>query len=360
MNAWTALADGASGRCPRIPALAVTGSGRVICVWDDRPDWRDLPGDIGLVQSHSDDHGRTWSPPVPLRSATPARGCGDASLIWHEPSGRLLCFYTASTGQNFFSSVPGGAGLENWLAVSRDDGATWHHRELTDDLRASTVGGLFASSGNGCALSDGRLLQPFVLRDGRGNHHAAMACSDDGGQTWRLGEWIGPDCDENKVAQCPDGSLLLHARATPRRRWARSHDGGRTFTPPTPHPALTDPACNGGLVQWQGRMVCSLLDDEEQRRRLVLRLSDDQGESWGGAILLDEGAAGYSVLVALADGGLGIAYEQGDYEAICFRRVEPAELGLDGTPVSLVARPGGGVATPPLVAPARHEQGTEA
>lgn len=45
--------------CYRIPALAVTASGRVLAAWDVRLDWRDLPGDFDIALRHSDDHGRT-------------------------------------------------------------------------------------------------------------------------------------------------------------------------------------------------------------------------------------------------------------------------------------------------------------
>ena len=35
--------------CYRIPALAVTASGRLLAAWDVRADWRDLPGPFDLI-----------------------------------------------------------------------------------------------------------------------------------------------------------------------------------------------------------------------------------------------------------------------------------------------------------------------
>ena len=375
--------------CYRIPALTVTATGRVLAAWDVRADWRDLPGPFDLVLRHSDDHGRSWTPPRPLRlheaSDGLERGFGDASLLV-TATGRVLCFYAGSTGASFFSAGIDGPELECWLAASDDDGLTWTHRLL--DLRPDGVGGMFAASGNGVRLSSGRLLQPFVLRRpvgspvtehllDAGQHFAAIARSDDDGATWALGEWIGPDCDENKIVEVPsdaqgDGDVatlvearrpdwttrpagrprrqdvLLHARAQPRRRWARSRDGGVSFSAPVPHPDLVDPGCNGGLCRWGNLLVASSLDDPADRRQLVLRTSADSGRTWSAPVVLDAGAAGYSVVQPLADGSLGVLYEAGDYDAIVFRRVTRAAFDR-----GLVARPGSGAARPPEVASVR-------
>lgn len=341
--------------CHRIPALAVTASGRVLAAWDVRLDWRDLPGDFDIALRHSDDHGQTWGEPRALRRHAPGHGFGDASLLV-AASGRILCWYVGSTGRSFFSADagPDGEGLELWLSSSDDDGLTWTHREMTH-LKPADVTGMFASSGNGTVTTSGRLLQPFVLRTPAGEHFAATAFSDDGGDTWELGERVGPDCDENKVLGLPDGTVLMHARARPRRRVARSTDGGRTFSEPIPDAALVDPACNGGLALLDTTdgpvVVASTCDDPAVRTRLSVRTSADLGHTWSPPILVDAGASAYSVCVALADGSLGIAWEAGDYDELVFVRISPEELGLAGTPASLVAREGRpGAAKPPEVA----------
>lgn len=347
--------DGAAWATPcyRIPALTVTATGRVILAWDVRADWRDLPGDFDLAYRTSDDNGRTWAPVQYLRHHGEGRGFGDASLTSDPATGRVLCWYVASTGRSYFTA-DAADGLELWLATSDDEGKSWSHRQVTD-LKPDWAGGMFAASGNGIALQNGplagTLLQTFVVRDPqRGTDYAAVAASADGGLTWQLGTPVGPGCDESKVVEDGDG-VLLHARATPRRRSARSVDAGGTFAAPVADPALVDPGCNGGLTRWQGRLVCSLLDDEHERRRLVLRVATDSG-AWQDAIDIDTGAAGYSVLAELADGALGLAYEFGDYAGIRFCRIEPAEVGLEGAPATLVPLTGGpGAARPPVAAP---------
>ena len=338
--------------CHRIPALAVTASGRVLAAWDVRADWRDLPGDFDIALRHSDDHGRTWSEPRALRRHSPGHGYGDASLLVDPATGRIFCWYVGSTGRSFFSAEegPDGEGLELWVSTSDDDGLTWAHCAMTP-LKPRDVTGMFASSGNGTVTASGRLLQPFVLRTASGEHFAAIAHSDDDGATWTLASEIGPDCDESKVVETASGGVVLHARSRPRRRWAIAADGGLTFTTPVAHPALVDPGCNGGLCRWGDLLVCSLLDDERERRRLVVRTSADDGESWSDGVLVDTGAAGYSVLAPLADGALGLLYEAGDYAELVFRRITRAELGSDRSAPTLRPRAGSGSARPPEVAP---------
>ena len=65
----------------RIPALCVTGSGRILLAYDVREDWRDLPADFDMALRHSDDGGKTWSAPRALRRHEPGHGFGDASLV---------------------------------------------------------------------------------------------------------------------------------------------------------------------------------------------------------------------------------------------------------------------------------------
>lgn len=321
--------------CYRIPALAVTDSARIVVAYDVRADHLDLPGEFDIVTRTSSDGGLTWSEPGFLRRHEPGHGFGDASLIFDPATGRLWCWYVGSAGPSFWDDE----GLELWLAHSDDEGETWTHRPMTFACAALGGGVMFASSGNGIALSSGRLVQPMVFRpSGTTDRHAVMAYSDDHGEDWRLGEPVR-DCDENKVVELRDGRLLLHARATPHRKQAYSSDGGVTFTEPMPHTDLRDPSCNGGLASLSdGTVVCTLLDPPEtpidpsldptrgqgsglawgQRSNLVLRLSSDDGMTWTRHDVVDPGPAAYSVALPIAADRLGIVYEAGIYERVVF------------------------------------------
>jgi sialidase-1 len=65
----------------RIPAMAVTPSGRVIAIYDARLDFDDLPGPVDLVIRTSDDNGATWSDQNIFRQHKGISGFGDASII---------------------------------------------------------------------------------------------------------------------------------------------------------------------------------------------------------------------------------------------------------------------------------------
>ncbi|MHA7861420.1 alpha-L-fucosidase [Tessaracoccus sp. Y36] len=76
------------------------------------------------------------------------------------------------------------------------------------------------------------------------------------------------------------------------------------------------------------------------------------GATWGDSVLLDAGAAAYSVAAELPDGRLGVIWEAGDYAALQFMALSRAEVGLDGGAVSVVpVESPGGSAAPPEVAP---------
>ena len=360
---WTLIAqggepfEGSAFEHPihRIPALCVTTSGRVLVAHDVRQDWRDLPAEFDIALRTSDDRGLTWSAPRVLRRHSPGHGFGDASLTVDPATGAVHCWYVGSTGHSYFSATADAPGLELWCATSHDDGATWTHRDLSE-LRPAGVAGMFPASGNGTVLDDGTLVQPFVARIGEQNW-AVCARSVDHGASWTMGEPVGPGCDESKVIGLGAGRVLMHARNRPNRMTCWSVDGARTFSTPIPTPELVEPACNGGLARVGGVLVASICDDPTQRRRLALHLSLDDGVSWSPPILVDSGAAAYSVLAALDDHTLIVVWEADDYQRILAATLSLDELGVvDGTwgaqAVTVTPRAGTpGAAQPPVVNP---------
>ncbi len=65
-------------------------------------------------------------------------------------------------------------------------------------------------------------------------------------------------------------------------------------------------------------------DQRDQRDKLTVRLSYDDGRTWPGARLLHAGPSAYSSLAALPDGEFACLYEAGQkypYEKIIFARL---------------------------------------
>lgn len=331
----------------RIPALAVAGQ-TVLCAYDGRPDLDDLPAPIDLLLRRSADGGRTWDRQQVVRTGGGFEGFGDPSLLVDPVSGAVLLFHASGQRAGFFESGDGedpeDADLQHCdLSVSTDAGRTWQHRRLTQQLRRTgnahlgreRIGGLFAASGAGCAISAGayrgRLVQPFVLRLGA-RIDVACALSDDHGQSWRLTSPLGTgfgagganhadpqvELNESSVCALADGTVLLHSRGVGHRWAAYSIDGGETFTAPVAVPGLLDPGVNGSVIAAGDRLLASHCSDGQLRRNAVISRSDDGGATWYRWRAVAPGSAGYTQLAELADGRVGIAYEADGYQEIRF------------------------------------------
>ncbi|MFK4637748.1 sialidase family protein [Paenarthrobacter histidinolovorans] len=336
----------------RIPALAVSARGTILAAYDGRPNLDDLPNPIDLLLRRSFDNGVTWEPQQLVRTGAGLQGFGDPSLLVDADTGRIFMFHAAGTHSGFFEAV---AGLEPKddvqhadVSYSDDDGGTWQHRRLTAQLKNPGITGLFAAAGQGIQIHTGpfagRLVQQYVLLM-EGSIMAASAFSDDHGETWQLGELIGPGTtgvgpNENKVVCLDDGQLLLHSRATPCRLSAVSEDGGQTWSPLQPVPDLPDPSDNGSLARFDGLpavhapgsaetstwLLASNNHDPHLRRNTVLSLSPDNGATWPAKLLLCPGSSAYSTVTRLPDGNIGVLYERDGYREIVFASIPAGQL----------------------------------
>ena len=330
----------------RIPAMAVTPSGKIIAIYDARVDLDDLPGPIDLVIRTSDDNGDTWSPQEVFLSGEGIKGFGDASILI-DPSvgdkGRILVFCQTSQLASFFESSLGTSFEDPTivhvsLSISDDEGRTWQHRIITDQIKDSATHGIFASSGMGGRIPsgphEGRLIHSFVLR--RGDELlAALAISDDHGETWQLGAEI-PKGNESAVACLEDGTVLFHSRSTPYRLSGISRDGGTTIESVGPHHELPDPSDNGSLCLLRsGSVVCTHNHDHDLRRRTVAKRSWDGGMTWPEGLVIEEDSSAYSTSCELADGKIGVLFERWAYTEMVFCRFKPEEF----RPIKEVLKP---------------------
>ena len=321
----------------RIPAMAVTPTGRVITIYDARFDFDDLPGPVDLVIRISDDNGKTWSKQEIFREHEGISGFGDASIII-DPSfganGRVIVLYQATKVAGFFESKLGTDLADPLVAqiarsISDDDGVTWRHDVITEQLKDAKTPGIFATSGMGGRIEHGefagRLLQTFVLRR-ESELLSAIGFSDDHGENWHLGALI-PGGNETAIAGLSDGSVLVHSRATPHRIVGRSLDGGKTLSSLKPDLALVDPSDNGSLCLLKnGDVICTHNHDSDLRRNTVIKRSTDGGETWSSAICVEADSSAYSTACELADGSIGVLYERNAYQEIVFAKFSTDEF----------------------------------
>ncbi|MDI3424170.1 exo-alpha-sialidase [Streptomyces luteolus] len=351
------LADRGKGGFPqyRIPALTTTVDGTLIAAYDGRPNMADVPSNIALVVRRSTDGGRTWKQQQIVRQEASPRGYGDPSLLVDRETGRVFLFHAASVNQGYAGSGPGTDHddpdvLHTDYSYSDDDGRTWKHRRITSQIKTPGWGGVFAASGEGIQLRHGkhagRLMQQYVVRHNGGNY-AASAYSDDHGETWHMGELVGPGADENKTVELSDGTVMLNTRSAPYRKVALSRDGGVTYDRLRPDAQLTDPANNGAIMRlapdapasdprskW---LVFSNTEDDGMRRNLTVKMSCDDGKTWPIKRVVEPGAAGYSTITALPDDRVGMLYERAGYRYMTYAGFDREWLGGVCAPVTVQA-----------------------
>ena len=316
----------------RIPALVETGKGTLIAVVDARHDnSNDLPGRISLVMRRSFDHGVDWEPARTIEEVKDG-GVGDASLLLDRSNGRVWCFFTyGPPGIGFRTARPGAVTGPTTLQIhamhSDDEGASWSDAEdLTPQLKDATWQAVFAASGTDIQTRSGRFLMPLVVRDGEGVLHSANAYSEDHGKSWKAGAFIGEGTDESHTVELGDGTIEQNMRNGKSRAVAFSHDDGATFGPVRHDAALIDPGCNAGITRGRfGRRDVLIFTNAAAaaRQNLTVKLSFDGGESWPVARVLNGGPSGYSTVICLRDGSIGVLYERGSAgpaEEITFAR----------------------------------------
>lgn len=89
-----------------------------------------------------------------------------------------------------------------------------------------------------------------------------------------------------------------------------------------------DPACNAVLLTIASKgsdsartLLLFSMRSANQRANLSIRHSRDNGATWSDGKTVYAGAAAYSVLAALPDGGVGLLFEKDDYQEIAFVRL---------------------------------------
>lgn len=341
----------------RIPALATTPKGTLLCVYDMRRRMgRDLQEDIDIGLSRSTDGGRTWAPvQVIMDMGTygglpqEQNGCSDPGIIVDRQTGEVFCFAVWMNGKpgkhqwTGDGSEPGydiGKSAQMLMVRSRDDGRTWSKPEnLTRKLKKAEWWLFAPSPQQGISLADGTLVMPSQGRDDKGAEFSTVMTSADHGETWTVATPAYSGGSECQAAQLGDGSLMLNMRNERARYRAVfvTRDLGKTWQPHESHgKSLIEPNCNGSLLRIDyteaGMKKHALLfanpHSQKARTHQTIQVSFDDGRTWPEThhLLLDEGrGAGYPSLTRIDDGHIGIVYE-GSQAHLVFERIPLAEL----------------------------------
>jgi hypothetical protein len=220
----------------------VPDTGQVYAVWMNN---------FSISFSRSDDHGRTWTEPVPVHP----------DVRWGDKPNMAV----SADGRDVYVLFNGPSAGDPWAATSHDGGATWETQRVVESDR-------YYYDYGGVVLPDGRVLLSHVsfTYSGPGGRaegpiEITVIASDDGGATWTplvVDELeVGSECtsracyedfyDSGPVLAADDeGDLVIvYNGATeplgPRTVYARSSvDGGRTWGAPV---TLSEPGVNSAF-----------------------------------------------------------------------------------------------------------------
>lgn len=279
-----------------------TPKGRIWGCWTGTGD----KADGYFLLATSDDDGATWSKPrlvvgARMEAAQKVSGALVGNL-WTDPKGRLWLFFDQQLGDPQKR-------ITNWFMRCDDPDAA-------EPVWSTPV--MFAE---GCTLN-----KPTVLQDGAwllpvSDWHQKTCRvfeSTDEGATWKQrGSLQFPDWefDEHMMVELKDGRLWMLARTKGQPHESFSNDGGKTWSEPKQAATVQNVNARFFLRRLKsGRIL--LVKNGSPAERLPKRthmsawLSDDEGQTWKGGLLLDErNAVSYPDGFEAPDGLIHILYD---------------------------------------------------
>ncbi len=295
-----------------------TPGGRLWACWvggGDSPD-------AFFVLASSDDEGASWSDPrVVLDSHEEGLGEKRSILVgnlWTDPKGRLWLFFDQS--MHMFDGRAGGwatrcdnpdADEPTWSEPTR----IWHGVMLNKPTVLSTGEWMLPLSLDqrpGMSGFRGCFSELDPLRG------ANVFVSTDEGETWeRRGavKFPDPDWHEHMIVEKKDGSLWMLARTRRGIMESTSMDSGKTWSEPV-ESAIKHPVARFFIRRLQsGKLLLvkhgDKIDAHSGRVQLSAWLSDDEGVSWQGGLVLDEREGiSYPDGFQAPDGTIVISYDR--------------------------------------------------
>ena len=276
-----------------------------------------------FVLATSDDDGQTWSKPRLVVDSHSKDLPRERSILvgnlWTDPLGRLCLIFDQS--MDMFDGRAGvwatlcekpDANVPTWSAPRR----IWHGVTLNKPT----------------VLSTGEWMLPISL-DQRGGFGPFKGCfaeldpmrganvlvSGDEGKTWErrgMATFPNPDWHEHMIVERKDGSLWMLARTAKGIMESISSDAGRTWSAATEPQGIRQPNARFHVRRLlSGRLLLvkhgDRIDAHQGRVQLSAWLSDDDGKTWQGGLVLDERKGiSYPDGFQAPDGTIHISYDR--------------------------------------------------
>jgi len=299
--------------------IARTPGGRLWAAWVAGGD---SPAAFFVV-NRSDDDGETWSKPcLVINSQSPDLPLPRSVIVgnfWTSPDGRLWLFFDQT--MNHYDGRQG-----TWVTISDNPDADsptwskprriWHGAVLNKPTVLANGEWLLPIEFPAYAAGFGPMrLANTELEPLRG---ANVFVSADQGKTWtRRGHlrFPKPDWDEHMFVELKDGRIWMLARTGGGTMQSFSSDGGATWAAPT-FPTFKHPVARFHIRRLaSGRILLikhgRTIDTHEGRSLLTAWLSDDEGQTWKGGLMLDERTGiSYPDGFQAPDGTLYVSYDR--------------------------------------------------
>lgn len=284
-----------------IPALERAAGGRLWAAWYGGGVWEDKHNYI-ILETSGDD-GRTWERALVLDPDRDGPVRAFDPCLWHDPEGRLWLFW-----------------------AQREEGRTPYtlaiHTTDSERIKAAWTQPRVISEGimmnKPIVDRAGRWLLPMALW--RTDGSARVFASTDRGVTFaQIGAANIPkkedrDCDEPMLVQRQDGALWLLVRTRYGIGESISTDGGKTWPNIVPT-AIPHPVTRFFIRRLSsGNLLLVRHDPPEAakvRSHLKAFVSEDDGHTWKGGLLLDDRlSVSYPDGVQAANGLIYVIYDR--------------------------------------------------
>lgn len=301
----------------RIPSLYCTDKGTLLAFAEGRVTGSADMHDTDLVMRRSTDDGKSWSEMTVLVD-NDKDCCSNPTPVQDLETGRIFFFYVAATAEAIDGwewPMPMPAKTIYYIS-SDDDGLTWSEPvNVTEMISEAIPEWDSPGPSNGLQIMNGEYKGRLVIPM---NGHVLY--SDDHGATWIRGAFADEAArNETTVAELSDGTLIMNTRSDTesKRLITKSTDGGATWAPVEYHEGLVDTGCQGSQITYVSGNKHYLIfanATEGYRRKITVKASSDDGETYSEGYLVYEGFAAYSGLTGMSDNRIGFIYENGTYE----------------------------------------------